>query len=100
MKRSFGLALMAAILTIPATPQGNPQFTFKTTTEVVLVNVTVRDKNGNFVRDLKADDFSVLEDGKTQKIVSLDVENTDAIVDNNDAQVPNLLGALNVKSAA
>ncbi len=80
-----------------ATPQGAPQFTFKTTTEVVLVNVTARDKDGNFVRDLKADDFTVLEDGKVQKVLSIDVENTDAVL-NNEMQAPNLLGALNAKS--
>jgi len=28
----------------------------------VLVNVTVRDKDGNPVRDLKREDFTVLED--------------------------------------
>ena len=48
-------------------------------TELVLVNVTVRDKNGNFVRDLKPEDFNVLEDGKPQKVVSFDIENTDAV---------------------
>src|SRR5262249_61414802 len=97
MKRSLGLLCLTTLLSVPAAPQGTPQFTFKTSTEVVLVNVTVRDKDGNFVRDLKADDFSVLEDGKNQKVISLDVENTDALVGNSDIQVPNLLGTLNTK---
>ena len=35
------------------------------------MNVTVRDKNGNLVRDLKPEDFTVLEDNKPQKIVDL-----------------------------
>ena len=56
------------------------QFTLKTQTEVVLVNVTVRDKSGKFVKGLKAEDFTVLEDGKRQTIISIDAENTDAVV--------------------
>jgi VWFA-related protein len=56
------------------------QFTLKTSTEVVLVNVTVRDKNDNFVKDVKQQDFSILEDGKKQEIISIDVENTDSVV--------------------
>ena len=68
----------------PASPlsQGasEGQFTLKTGTEVVLVNVTVRDKNGTFVRNLKAEDFTVLEDGKKQTITSIDAENTDSVV--------------------
>jgi len=62
----------------PSSSQG--QFTLKTSTEVVLVNVTVRDKTDNFIKDLKQQDFSILEDGKKQEIVSIDVENTDSVV--------------------
>jgi VWFA-related protein len=46
--------------------------------DLVLVNVTVRDKNGNFVQGLKPENFTILEDNKPQKIVSFDVENVDA----------------------
>jgi VWFA-related protein len=63
------------------------QFTLKTSTEVVLVNVTVRDKNDNPVKDLKAQDFTILEDGKKQDIISLDAENTDSVV---SAETPNV----------
>jgi VWFA-related protein len=56
------------------------QFTLKTSTEVVLVNVTARDKNDNFIKNLKQQDFSILEDGKKQEIISIDVENTDSVV--------------------
>src|SRR5262249_11669475 len=72
----------------------NGQFTLKTSTEVVLVNVTVRDKNENFIRDLKAEDFTILEDGRKQQIISLDVENTDSVVTAESPKIP-LLGNLN-----
>jgi VWFA-related protein len=68
----------------PATASQSPQptqadYTFRASTEMVLVNVSVRDKSGKFVRDLKPEDFKLLEDGKAQKISSFDVENTDAV---------------------
>ena len=70
------------------------QFTLKTNTEVVLVNVTVRDKNGDFIKNLNADDFSVLEDGKKQTIISLDEENTDGVVTADSPAAPLLTNAI------
>ncbi len=58
--------------------QQTVDYTFKASTEMVLVNVSVRDKSGKFVRDLKPEDFTILEDNKPQKITSFDVEDTDA----------------------
>ena len=52
-----------------------PGYTFKAQSELVLVDVSVRDKNGNLVRDLKPEDFTVLEDNKPQKVSSFDIEN-------------------------
>ncbi len=54
-------------------------YTFHAETELVLVNVTVRDKSGKVVRDMKPEDFQIKEDGKSQQIVSFDIENTDAV---------------------
>ncbi len=56
------------------------EYTFRSRTELVLVNVTVRDKNGNPVRDLKREDFTLLEDNKPQQVLSFDLENTDAVL--------------------
>src|SRR5436190_12412423 len=99
-------ALIAAVLVTPGASQNPPQtpdnkvFTLKTSTEVVLVNVQVRDSKGNFVRDLKQDDFTITEDGKVQKILSIDVENTDALTTTSgDLQALNLLGDLNGATA-
>jgi VWFA-related protein len=74
--------VIAAILPLNVVSQSSSQgpFTLKTSTEVVLVNVTVRDKNDNFIKDLKQQDFAILEDGKKQEIISVDVENTDSVV--------------------
>ena len=59
----------------PKADQGRSTFSFKVQTEVVLVNVVARDRQGHPVQDLKATDFTVLEDGKPQQILSFDSEN-------------------------
>src|SRR5262249_7387787 len=103
--KTLDFALLGLLLASPAVSQdvtrsGEKVFTLKTSTEVVLVNVQVRDGKGNFIKDLKADDFTITEDGKIQKIVSLDVENTDVVsLANGDLQAINLLGDLNDKTA-
>lgn len=53
---------------------GDGGVTFRVTSELVLVSVTVRDKKGELVRGLKQSDFTVLEDGKAQRVQSFDVE--------------------------
>jgi VWFA-related protein len=61
----------------PAQPSGTNSpglFTMKVNSDIVLVSVTARDKQGNLVRDLKQSDFTVQEDGKTQQVRSFDVE--------------------------
>ena len=73
-------------------------YTFRSSTELVLVNVTVRDKNGNPVRDLKREDFTVLEDNKPQQVVSFDLENTDAVLSTATAEAP-LLAPSKAKTA-
>ena len=49
-----------------APPQQGP--TFKVRVDYVEVDVVVTDRQGNLVRDLKKEDFQVLEDGKLQTI--------------------------------
>src|SRR4051812_25833654 len=43
---------------------------FTSVVELVTTDVVVRDNNGQFIADLKKDDFEVLEDGVPQKVVS------------------------------
>jgi VWFA-related protein len=61
----------------PQTQQ--PQYRVRVTSELVLVNVVVRDKKGNLVRDLKKEDFTLLEEGKKQAISTFDFENVDEL---------------------
>src|ERR1700737_4224587 len=60
-------------------PAQQPQYRVRVTSELVLVNVVVRDKKGNLVHDLKKDDFTLLEDGKRQTISTFDIENVDEL---------------------
>src|SRR5690242_520772 len=72
--------MLAWVLLCPSPmPAQQAGYTFKAQTELVLVNVSVRDKSGNLVRDLKPEDFTVLEDNKSQKVSSFDIENTESI---------------------
>src|SRR5882757_2018389 len=56
-----------------------PQYRVRVTSELVLVNVVVRDKKGNLITDLKKDDFTLLEDGKRKAISTFDFENVDEL---------------------
>jgi VWFA-related protein len=53
---------------IQAQDQRKPDFTSRV--ELVTTDVVVRDNNGQFIADLKKEDFEVLEDGVPQKLVS------------------------------
>lgn len=48
--------------------------TFQTTTNLVIVNVTVRDKSGKLLDNLKKDDFILTEDDKPQTVSVFEVE--------------------------
>lgn len=52
----------------PPPPPSQQQPTFKVRVDYVEVDVVVTDRQGNLVRDLKKEDFQVLEDGKGQTI--------------------------------
>lgn len=73
------LGLLLGDIPMPAQQKQSNDYTFRAEAEIVLVNVSVRDKNGKFVNGLKPEDFKLSEDGKEQRILSFDVENTDAL---------------------
>jgi VWFA-related protein len=59
-------------------PDQSGGFTLKVQTNIVLTNVVVRDKKtGEVVKGLKQSDFTILENGKPQKIASFDYQNVD-----------------------
>ncbi len=76
-------AVLAAVLTaavaLPSLPQQPSQapVTLRATTEIVLVDVVVRDKKGAPITGLQAGDFQVLEDNKPQQLLSCDFQNPD-----------------------
>ena len=53
------------------------EFTFKSTTQFVVVNVSAKDKQGRPVEGLTASDFTVLENGTPQKIVAFEYQRLD-----------------------
>ena len=55
-------------------PQGGRAVTFRGGVNVILVDVDVRDRNGSPVRGLKASDFDLREDGKSQEIMTFAYE--------------------------
>ncbi len=80
------IILTQFVLAYPALPVQQGGYSIRAQTEIVLINVSARDKNGRFVRDLKQEDFKLQEDGKPQAILSFDVENVDALPSSNVPQ--------------
>jgi len=72
----------AVVLAQQPPPPQSQQPTFRVQVDYVEVDVVVTDRNGNLVRDLKKEDFQVLEDGKAQAIntftfVNIPIEKAD-----------------------
>ena len=59
----------------PATPQT----TFSVNTQLVIEEVSVKDKSGKVIEGLKKEDFAVTEDSKPQAIAFFDFENIDQV---------------------
>ena len=75
--------LFAALVAISAAAQQQPQAPlipdggvarFSTSSNLVIVDVTVKDKSGKVLNNLKSSDFTVTEDGKPQKLVVFEFE--------------------------
>ena len=77
--KASALLLTLALLCATSPSQQQSDYLIHVQSELVLVNVTVRDKSGKFVPGLKPENFTILEDNKPQKVVSFDVENVDAV---------------------
>jgi len=69
--RFTAILALAALLIQPVLPQ---RATFSTTTNIVVVNVTVLDRDGKPVENLTKNDFQLFEDGKQQQLQSVDFQ--------------------------
>ena len=58
----------AALVCAGLLAQDEPSPTFRSNTNLVIVNVAIKDKSGKPIEDLKKDQFTLLEDGKPQQI--------------------------------
>jgi len=69
-EKSLTVAIVLALLSWTAAfaQQAPPDLTIRTTTRVILVDAIVTDAGSHPVRDLAASDFTIVEDGKPQKI--------------------------------
>lgn len=95
---ALGVALLPGTYQSPPTagqqPTG-PQLTFRAETNYIEVDAVVTDGRGAFVRDLKREDFTILEDGKPQKVdafalVDIPLERADPLLHRDDAIDPDV----------
>jgi VWFA-related protein len=98
--RKMAAALTGVAFLCSSLPAQQQDYKFHSESELILVNVTVRDKNGNIVENLKPDDFTILEDNKPQKVVSFDLEHIDAVANQNVAQAKALANSPQPSSPA
>ncbi len=70
---SVGLAFGPSLSGVAAQP--GDSFKIRSEVDLVTVEVTVLDKKGNPVHNLKKEDFQLYEDGKKQEILSIDEVN-------------------------
>src|SRR5215469_8542037 len=77
MREKLTQVSLVLMLALPVAAQQTPDAgtpVFRTGTNLVTVDVTVRDKSGKPIEGLKASDFTILEDGKQQKLSVFDFQ--------------------------
>src|SRR5208283_3508681 len=80
---AFLVWLLAASAQQPApqqqanSPLIKQAYKFESTTQLVIVNVSAKDKSGKPMESLKASDFTVSEDGKPQQIKVFEYQRLD-----------------------
>jgi hypothetical protein len=72
------------------------QATFRVTVNMVLIDARVTDRSGKPIKGLTPEQFTLLEDGKPQRISSLDYHDLDAIEAASMANQPSLVVPLGV----
>ena len=76
MKKATAVAL-AFFLTFGNLPAQQAPVTFTSNTTLVIIDVSIKDKSGKIIEDLKKNDFTLSEDGKTQQIAVFDFQKLD-----------------------
>jgi VWFA-related protein len=76
MKRQL-IFLLVCVLAVGTLPGQQAPVTFTSNTTLVIIDVTVKDKSGKVVEDLKKNDFTLVEDGKAQQIAVFDFQKLD-----------------------
>ncbi len=66
--------VLSALVCAAMLAQDQAPANFKTNTNLVIINVSVKDKSGKAIEDLKKDQFTLLEDGKPQQIAVFELE--------------------------
>lgn len=87
--------LVAGSVALPAShsfaPQDRP--TFKSSSELVVMHVSVRDRGGRYITGLTQDAFTVIDDGKPQTLEMFSAEEVPAtvgfLIDNSNSMQPN-----------
>ncbi len=94
-------AVMASMASMASTLAGQQRPpSFRAGTDLVRVDVIVRDRDGNVVRGLQAGDFILQEDGKAQAITSFNFEEISAGAIADASPVPAMLGLDRLQAAA
>jgi VWFA-related protein len=79
MRLTFFRALALPLSLVLALPQVNGQdVTFTSDVHLVVVDISVKDKSGKVIPDLKKTDFTVVEDGKPQAISVFEFQKLDS----------------------
>jgi VWFA-related protein len=77
------LALLGKSIAQVTQPNSAPNPRFRASSRLVLVDVVVTNKRGEFVRDLKSADFTVLEDGRLQAIAGFTPHSSTEVITKN-----------------
>jgi Ca-activated chloride channel homolog len=81
--------------TLAASPSGGPQDrpTFKSSSELVVLHISVRDRGGRYITGLTQDAFTVIDDGKPQTLEMFSADEVPAsvgfLIDNSNSMRPN-----------
>ena len=84
----------------PGSAAYQSQSVLRATTRLVILDVVVTDDKGNPVPDLKAEDFTVLEDGKPQQLIDFSFQHPTTSAQNAPKLAPNVVSNIPTYSSA